>query len=645
MPVPYYHHLEKRSDSGTIFSIIFGVVAASVVVVCAIWGYLIPKWKKKHLASPSRSEWEEGILTSRRSRRLRSFPSHPTIKPLLSKPSTAQILPTYNPRVESPFPDRPEPGLSLNASQIVPRTYSAATAPTVLSSNGLFTPVRGRNGEDGQYLKKYHTVPRATKAKHFPGKSSDFGDAKDFILAVPEPLVLKPRDAGRPPAVTRHLEKYGAPRTSSPASSDKLPHPNKLFRAIQGGDVRSSLCSSTTMHVDHRQSDAVAASGATEVNAALDQAIQEDAGKRIHYPYSSDESSKASSVVRCSPGARAGDEGSTAVHRLRSYRSLTGSQPSTLARAGTLTRPKTPVDILRKFYGQEQRNVTMPLVALPQMPSTSTMLTMHDNSSEVGTISTTATSPTLPPTYLKLFPAPLYCHRSASDGSAADHSIVETAVSKPGIVLAEHKLAARTLHCTRALIPEKKRSRGFYLPGRRSKPVPASIQVGALQQSPLDQPRRSMSDFGHAVMAPVIRQGQLRSRARASSMYSRDTHGSSLAPSPSTPRFASPKLNVFGELHATENPFQDRQSVKTRINEWNQRLESNASTPLPLSKQNSPIPPILKNEAEPVAQLNSMKENDESVCAQIATNEATLTEHDSESCGRRSLAPGGATWI
>lgn len=272
MPAIPRNHLHKRVDSGSVFALTFGIVAVVLVVVCVIWKFVLPEYRKQRRF---RTKGDDGSgLTSRKFSIGRSYPSHPGVRPLLSKGSPAQLLPTYNPRTESPFPRG-----SVRWSASV-RARSTPGPSTSFSSNGLFTPVRGNslNGDDSR--SKFHTVPRAADAKHFVAKSIDFGDAKDFILAVPEPLALRPREAGRPPAVVRHLQKYGKKSSISPATSDRHLHPNKLFRALQGPDVRDSYCSSTSMRVDHHHSDTAHDFSAQDMVDIVDQAIQEGANEK-----------------------------------------------------------------------------------------------------------------------------------------------------------------------------------------------------------------------------------------------------------------------------------------------------------------------------------------------------------------------------
>ncbi|KAJ9655899.1 hypothetical protein H2198_005340 [Neophaeococcomyces mojaviensis] len=593
MPALQHGHLQRRTDSGNAFSIIFGVIAAFVVVACAIWGFVIPQIRKKYPPSPSRTRWNDGsVLTRRQCRSRNTFPNHPAVKPLLLKPSAAQILPTYNPRIESPFPGHPEPGVTRTLHGICGRANSAPMAFTNTSSNGLFTPIRGSTAGEDEAKNKYHTVPRGFDAKSFIGKSADFGDAKDFILAVPEPLALKPRSAGRPPAVTRHLERYGTPHSNSPADSDKLLHPNKLFRAIQKNAFRSSYCSSTTMHINREDSDPASTFDAIEMVDMVDKAIEEEARHKECLHDDGGDTSRVSSFVGHSQDKFAPNASLTALHRLRSYRSLIGASHPKMVRAGTVTRPKTPVGDLRQLYGGEERSATMPSVFLPQYATASTITTSFELSSENDSVSTPATSPKLPQNSLRLLPMPLQPHKlTGKPVEASESDRLRTSTS--------HVLPEET--CDDVPQPqvaldwkqEKRSSQGFYHASRRSKPPPPNIKTHfSTCPASGSLPRRSLTEVGQAT-DHIAEQSQLKTRVRASSIYSWKTRDINLIQTPTTVDEQSPVTDRFAETGvnaALTNPFGSRESIKTRIDEWNQRIEGVPPTPqLPKLKQISPV--------------------------------------------------------
>lgn len=547
--MPPSHYQTRDLDPGVTFSFVFAAVAGSVVIACVIWGFAIPKWRKRHQASPSNTKWNEGSILTQRNK-LRHFPSRPTIKPLLSKPSAAQVLPTYNPRTESPFPDSPSSVRSdtPNSMEVPVRMCSAPTMSRELSSNGLFTPVR-----TSEYrldtLSQCHTMPRATYSKYFDSRSIEFGDTEDFILAIPEPLVLRPRSAGRPAAVTRHLEKYGSIQTVSPAGSDRMLHSKKLFQALQRLDQRSSLCSTTSLRIDHRESDAVYAE--TQIADTLNQALREDARMRRQMRKNSDDSgiTTLSAVSQDSKNSRM-----TTIHRARSYKSLTGSKTSKIARGGTVSKPKTPVLELKKLYSQQEDHKT--IESMPKLPSTSTGMTVtsdHGTSFGSDTVSTAETSPTFA------------------------------------------RLPATTFGLS---LQDKQRS--------------------------VNQPEQSPDP-------PLTHQAQLRIRVRASSLYSRDTHGHSLTTTPLTLDFPSPVFDYFTGQELT-NPYKGHDSVKDRINHWNQFLDQENESPMPLSPTPNTFPTIH-------SETNNHKNSTETKMLSATSDQQPSIKRSLEA------AQGDAAWI
>ena len=533
------HDLYKRLEPGPISAVCVSGLVVSIAAVCIFLGYILPRWKQHRKDSRPMSKYDDSTILTRR---IKHYPSHPAIRPLLSKPSAAQILPTYNPRTESPFPD--SPNFVKGFAHGPGRVNSAPQMLSSISSNGLFTPTRNNSNSQSIMSSQYHTVPRAVKSKLIAGDSDEFGDAKDFILAVPEPLAFKSRSSGRPPAVTRQLERHGTINTASPATSDKHLHPKKLFEALGRSNYRSSLCSSTSLKVDHRISDAAMA--AREMDEALKEAIIQESDRNCNTGYSTEESKPNSSAGQISDPV----SDHTTLHRLRSYRSLTGSKSPKLVRSGTLTRSRTPVTELSKVYDPEPEQQTVDSMSQPGQthPAKGTM---------------------------------------ANDGfttevPSTDLSLTSSVSSSPSIV----PFGA-------ILQPEYKR--------KFSEPVTS---------------RRAL----------FVNQEQLRIRVRASSMYSRDTHGYSLNTTPLTPDFPSSVNGGMGEDYVNQKLAAGRESVKDRVNQFNQ-----------LTGQEN-IPLIRLSPALPLAKIEVGPPQHSSECREDSGQELTIGQGPGN-------APGGATWI
>lgn len=648
MPVLRLHQPQKRSDTGLALSIVFGIVTGLVLLACFIWGFALPWLRKRCARKSTKNQWTDSIdLTTRRRNRLkRTYPSHPAVRPLLSKPSATNSVTFYDPRTESPFTDNPAPPTIRFASTRNLRAQSTPPLSASTSSNGLFTPVKRSDTENDDSKSRFHTVPRATDARHVPVKSFDFGDAKDFILAVPEPLALKPRDADRPPPVpvVRHFDKYNTSITSlttSPAHSDKHLHPNKLFRSLTGPDIHNSFCSSTSLRIDHRQSDAVTALPADDVADTGDKTIHEDAGKPWSDAGVQDEAKKEDSA---STRDHSQNKELANVHRFRSYQSLTAEEPVSRTRAGTLTRPKTPAEDLRTLYNEDQQSVTLPSIHFLHRGAASTQFGNTDFGSDYDSFSTPATSPVMYPSNTCLLPTPLNLKKSFEPESGPQCT---TSEQDPTNVSAYHEQSASNIPSI--LISDRARSsrdtRGFYHTGRRlTKPAPLNIRTSS-KETPLEDShsRRSSMDFGQAVFGPLLKTNTMRSRARASSLYSRDTHGISMVNTPITPDFPTPGSGTFTDQSVCGNPFMAPESVKARIDDWTQRIESRVAPPLPPIRHVSPFFAASRNTSKVVLE-NPELDTVETDAGLVAWPTARIN-HGEKGEEYDIGTAGGAKWI
>ncbi|KIW73224.1 hypothetical protein PV04_01358 [Phialophora macrospora] len=211
-PLPV-NPLERRQASpGRTFSIVFAVIAFLVVLTCLILVIILPKYRKKPRTLPG-SRYPVVPNYPHPFGPPPRFPSHPALLRGFRKQHSAPVQ-RYNPRVESPFPSSPTrsdqfsgPGQGSN------------------HSHGLFTPPQCC------FSMRHHPPARFVTGSD-PRRFTTFSAKHDYILPVPEPLILKPRAAGRPPPLTRQLERFPMPLPLSSSRNGQLVHPVKLFQEL-----------------------------------------------------------------------------------------------------------------------------------------------------------------------------------------------------------------------------------------------------------------------------------------------------------------------------------------------------------------------------------------------------------------------------
>ena len=230
MPALNYSHLNARtSTAGRNFTIIFATAAVVVITICLIFSFVVPKYRKKHprrppstlIYTPSSTNISAGIAS-------KDFPSHPALCRDLRKRPSGQLR-QYDPRSETPFPSAPPLGDSISLPSITLLSHSATDLHQ--TSHGLFSPAGDR-----QPSRRRGTV----EASCGNGTEQQTTEDRDYILAVPEPCLLRARSAGKAPPLKRQLAKFPMPRSGS-SQTDKLAHPNKLFRELELRDSKTSV--------------------------------------------------------------------------------------------------------------------------------------------------------------------------------------------------------------------------------------------------------------------------------------------------------------------------------------------------------------------------------------------------------------------
>jgi hypothetical protein len=307
------------------------------------------------------------------------FPSHPALL-RHSRRTHDPAVRTYDPRVESPFPNTP-PHISYGYDQIAPGN--------IAPNSGLFTPPQ-RSVTPGLYQQdQQQRVIRTSRSD--PRTYITFNTKHDYILPVPEPIALKPRPAGRPPPLTRQLEKFPMPLSSSKRGEEL--HPIKLFQEIE---QRSSSATANTFGIP------CPAPSSAKKHAPVEMKLM---SKRIGEPLTLSQSCESiedpqgltsSNVMLPFDAALLSCHPSSVDERLTMKKGIF-NKGNGLERMGTLTRPKTPVSERRDWFDRAASNACKAQVSLQtaHTPSSNPFTTP-------GFVSTAPTSPEI----LANLPAP-----------------------------------------------------------------------------------------------------------------------------------------------------------------------------------------------------------------------------------------------
>ena len=346
-PPPVLHALQRRGDSpGRIFSIVFAIIAFLVVLGSLILVIVLPKFRKKPKQHPlSRypivPNYPHPFGPPPR------FPSHPAVLRGFRKHPTRPPR-QYDPRVESPFPTSP------TQLDHIHRPLQDHSVHATTHSGGLFTPPpcsfstrTQKQGFPHQKLRAAGYVQRPD-----PREYTAFSDKHDYILPVPEPVVLKPRPAGRPPPLTRQLERFPMPLSSSHKGG--LMHPMKLFQVIEQRHSDTTLGSVGTPcpvapNVKHPTARETTAMSAKVQGQPPSRPIKQESCKLID---------RGTLLPEASPSLRKLEVQPTSVDAVERSKQPTTQKQERLERMGTLTRPKTPVAEIRDWFDRAASNAT-----------------------------------------------------------------------------------------------------------------------------------------------------------------------------------------------------------------------------------------------------------------------------------------------
>lgn len=541
-PLPLQPLLRRRSDaSGRTFSIIFAAIALLVIIICLVWGFVLPRLRKKFdISSIDRG----GGTRSSGSNDGYHFPSHPALLRGFHNKSMPTLY-RYNPRTESPFPSAGP--LQKNAAAFtVPSSLSNSDyGPS--SSHGLFSPTKGcLRPRQGIMLSQNETSEPQGKSKAMKEvEMTGFERDQDYILPVPEPLVLKPRPAGRPPPLTRQLEKFPMPiRTLK--RKDGLLCPAKLLKGVELRDSQST--------VDTLGTPCPTPFLVRRIN--LSRENSEGTSHRKHEgridPLEADRA--ASDLIP--------DDVSDRTVRLRSQSQeqpwivTTSRERPKLQRAGTVTRPRTPVAEMRERFNQTSTVPTNGRTSVKEgcTPTVNPFDTPGDSS----------TPPTSPrysdkaraPCNMMFSAHPIYPEAQATDSPRRSHG------QRP-------RCSAGLISPGKQAVVQKSSAKleiGSVSTSKHLKPARLNL---TLFSNSRDRERHtkgyslsSLSTIRRPIMIPTSHQSH-----GASSIYSRDTRGMSF--------LGTPALDEFSQYPAVqpsscidERNVMLMNNVKSKIDEW-----------------------------------------------------------------------------
>ena len=532
----YTSHLGKRDENtGRNFSIIFAVIAFVIVIGCLFWGIFLPKYRKKHPPRPSPTRYN-GLQPRQ------TFPSHPALLRGFRKHPSRRLR-EYNPRTQTPFPNTPPPGDSVSLPSLTSCNRSAQDVGWAGSGDGIFSPARDRlpsrrGPPDNNTLQQ-----KRSHGSLYPDLATD-----DYILPVPELMALCPRPAGKAPTLARQLKRFPIPQSVS-ADRGKLAHPRKLF-----DDLEQRYSKTTTI-----------TSLETPSPMPLNTKYQIEVAKK-HV----DKKPPPSELEQLSKPSNTSPNHQNAVMPDRKCDTVS-AKSGNIVRAGTITRPKTPVAEIRELYDGKSLATEARRASSPKSATVSSIdLPTNSTSSSYLRSGTPPTSPIEPLIASKPDTA-------VGDSASDDQQDVNTPtadIARKGNILSSMALPMidrpkrmDTIHEGRK--EESRVGRMFKSNRNLARPKPARLNLAFSAKSPAPNgrvQRHSMSSLSSLLM-PLGK--SKRPSLQASSVYSRDTRGVSYVRSPISPAFSDkPSATSDGDLEGMARKASSLDLLRSKIDNW-----------------------------------------------------------------------------
>ncbi|EXJ85609.1 hypothetical protein A1O1_05975 [Capronia coronata CBS 617.96] len=569
--------LHRRGDNaGRTFSIIFAVIAFLVVLGCLIWGIILPRYRKRNIRRPPQ-RLAANRMTVCNARR---FPSHPAL--LRGSRKTSSIaLGQYDPRTESPFPHNPaQPGSSLPPPR--PPPAHLLGAPT--HSDGLFTPIKdrrpSRNGRSWTEALFFRSKKRVENEEETMPKVTT---VQDYVLPIPEALLLKPRAAGRPPPLTKQLEMFPLPHGIDHRKGGLMHH----FKLFQDMEQRGSKSVANTVGTPC-PTPCKARCSSTGRSSILQVAVQGDnlAAKFTNHahPMPTQQSNSF-----CARGLSLRDKGNEGlVTSMIPAVSITGTPVKQLPlnRTSGLSRSTAPASEIRELHDHAVTDERTESASFQQghTPSTNPFTTPGNSSTPpTSSIVSCNTFPALPT------PLPLPQPASATFVRASEiyhHQTPASTLPPPAKgTLPSHIFLSQAVYRTDTSMDPAQ------APGIR--PIAARPETptdSTFQPRPMQTQRHSLSSFSK-VNKPTTVPAKGNHIQRASSVYSRDTRGMSIVGNGAYTQTghdnakgnAQPWSSVGNHMDRMQPEADVTNTLKRKIDRWDLRTDHLNAQVLPPS--------------------------------------------------------------
>jgi hypothetical protein len=245
-PVPRHQLVRRSSDADGRYAIIFAVLGSFIVIGGILWGYVLPKLRRKH-REPVQTRYNCLGEKQNTQTELKHdfelpviFPPHPAVVIPLERKRisngqshchTFSSIPVYDPRTQSPFPNIPSTGSCRPSRLGIPdRKTSRQTTTLHAARLQQSTFYRSSDSPRGNaFCDLPNTLTRDANVSQIQQKSTKSGRNPLFVA----------RSAGVPPPK----------RKPARPASEKSQHPLATLRDL---NALSASAASNTKAVDHQ---------------------------------------------------------------------------------------------------------------------------------------------------------------------------------------------------------------------------------------------------------------------------------------------------------------------------------------------------------------------------------------------------------